>query len=139
MQNHDVAEKLIFQVDGETVDGLIKVDAIEVEEDTIEVPEFHKKRNISTGVKKIPKITATFKIRRNSANQKLLSDWFHNDESHDIVIISVDADGVEYRRHLYSDAECTKYTANNAYDAASPTFAQVNVILVPWDYVPIKV
>lgn len=137
-QNHDIAEKLKIEVDGEELEGLIKQDEAVMEEEAVEVPEFGKKRQVSNGVKKIPALNCTFKVRRNSRTLQILQDWFDKDESHDIVIINTDADGQEYKRTLFPEAECIKFPSNGGYDAASPTVAQIATTFLPWDVIRVK-
>ena len=137
MQTHDMAEKVKILVDGEELPGLVNFGELVVEKATIEVPEFHKIRNIQSGISKIPMIDATYKLGRTTKTLKFLRDWYYNDESHDITKVRCDAHGVEFARTLLPSCECVKYF-EPAFDGASPTYAQVQTKFVPWDVVPVE-
>jgi hypothetical protein len=139
MQNNDSAEKQKIEVDGESLEGLVALNELTSEEATIEVPEYGKKRIISNGVKTIPPIEATFKIRRSSKTMKILSDWYLLDQVKDVTIITTDADGTEIKRTLYPDCECSMSTKSSSYDASSPSYAQEKIRLLPWDVINIPV
>lgn len=139
MQSNDQAEKQKIYIDGEELAGLVSLNELASEEGVIEVPENGKKRNISNGVKTIPQMEATFKIRKNSKTMKILSDWYNLDQEKDIVVVTTDADGEEIKRTLYPDTECVMQTKSGAYDAGNPTFAQEKTKLIPWDVIDIPV
>jgi len=139
MQNNDQAEKQILIVEGEILEGLTNLNELTSEEGTVEVPEFGKKRIISNGVKTIPPIEGTVKVRRNSKTMKLLADWYNLDQTKDCIVVTTDADGQEIKRNLYPDCECVMATKSGAYDAANPTFAQEKFRLLPWDVIEIPV
>lgn len=135
-QRNEMAEKKKIFWDNEEIPGLVSVDEIVVEKNTIEVPSFHKIRTISNGVTKIPLIVCKYKIERGSITLDFIKDFYWNDETHDGVIIRTDGHGVEFDRDLIPGCECIRYT-EPGYDAASPDYAHASATFVPWDYVPI--
>ena len=76
MQQNDMAEKKRMYVDGTEVQGLVKVDEYKAEKGTIEVPEFHRIRNIQNGIMKIPLLVGVVKIQRSGGQLELFKNWF---------------------------------------------------------------
>ena len=138
MQTNDLAEKLRLLIDNEEIPGFINCEERVFEKGTLEVPAFKKIHNISNGVQKIPVIAAIYKLRRGSVTLQFFKDWYFGDEKHDLTIIRNDADGVEFDRTDGNAAECVKFT-EPVYAGEAPVFAQVNVILLPFDYIPLNV
>jgi hypothetical protein len=134
MQKGAMAEKKKVFIDGEEIPGLVSVQELVLEKGTIEVPEFHKIRQIQNGISRIPAVELTYKVERNSKTLKFWKDWYKKDEVHDVTIVSCDAHGVEFDRDLLPGCECNKFGRPN-FDGASPTYAQLNVRIIPWDVV----
>ncbi len=131
-----MAEKVKILVDGQEIQGLVNFGEMTLEKGQIEVPEFHKIRQIQNGITKIPAIELTFKISRNSDTFKKLKNWYFNDEIHDITKIRTDASGTEFARTLFPSCECVKYF-EPAFDAANPTYAQIQTRFLAWDVIPV--
>jgi len=136
MQKNDMAEKKKIEVDGEELPGLVRVDEIRIEQGTIEVPEFKRIRMIKNGILKIPVVNLLYKISRNSKTLQFYRDFFYNDEDHDFTIIRTDANGIEFARSELPMCESVLY-AEPAWDGANVTYAQLPVMIVPWDFIPL--
>jgi hypothetical protein len=130
-----MAEKVRLFMDGEELTGLVNFGEIVLERGLIEVPEFHKIRQIQSGIEKIPAIDVTFKIPRGSNIYKILKDWYFNDEVHDLVKVRCDATGTEFARTLLPSCEMTKWH-EPGFDGANPTYAQIQTRFIPWDVIP---
>jgi len=136
MQRNDLAEKKRITFDGEEIPGLVNFQELSLEKGQLEVPEFSKIRRIQNGITTIPPVDLTYKIAKETNTLKFFRDWYGRDEEKDVVIIRTDASGVEFARTLLPSCECVRYL-EPAFDASNPTFAQVQVTLVPWDVTPI--
>lgn len=134
MQSNDMSELKRLLIDGEELPGLTRVGEVSLERGQLEVPEQGKVRRISNGVTTIPAIEATYKVRRNSETLVFLSRWYDNEEVHEITAVHLDGHGVEFRRELWPDCELVR-KAMPEYNAEDPTYAQVNITIVPWDIV----
>jgi hypothetical protein len=137
MQKHDMAEKVKIFSDGQELPGLVNFGETVVEKGVVEVPEFHKIRNISNGMEKVPIIECTFKISRGSPILKILRDWYYKDEDHDLSKVRTDAHGIEFARSMYPGCECLKYH-EPAFDGMSPTYAQIQTKFACWDFFPVE-
>lgn len=136
-QSYDMAEKVRAYIDGDEIPGLVNFGELTIEINQIEVPEFEITRLIDSGVKKIPAQELTYKLARESKTLKFLQSWFFNKETHDLTKVRVDASGVEFARTLFPGCRCVSYNEPQ-YDAASPTYAQCKIKLVPWDIFPVQ-
>lgn len=134
MQQNDMSETRRILVDGEELPGLVNVAEAPLSRDTIEVPETLKTRMISNGVTSIPAVELTYKTARNTRTRDFLKSWFENREVHDVTMVFQDGHGNEFDRQIWQDVELASYTPP-AYDASSPTYAQVTVNAVPWDII----
>lgn len=137
MQKNDLAEKKKIMIDGVEIPGLLNVQEIPLEKGQLEVPEFSKIRRIQNGMSTIPAVELTYKIQRDTETLNFMKDWYLKDESKDVTIIRTDGGGVEFARTLLPQSECVRYY-EPPYDAAAPTFAQVQITLCPWDVIPIN-
>lgn len=135
-QRSDMTEKKRVLFDGEEVQGLVAFGEIPLEKGTIDVPGFSRIRTIQNGIVTIPAVEMTFKIQRDSDTLRFFREWFEGDEVKDVTVIRVDASGSEFARTLLQGAELTRYREPE-FDAANPTFAQVNVTMTPEDIIPI--
>ena len=136
MQKNDMAEKKRVLIDGDEIPGLVNFGETVVEKGVIEVPEFKRKRKIQNGVLTIPVINVTYKIARGTSTLQFFRDWFYKDEDHELTIIRTDGTGVEFARTLMPLVENVKYF-EPPFDAANPTYAQIQSTLVPWDILPL--
>lgn len=136
MPKSDQVEKKIILVDGEEKEGLIGLDEYIVEDDVVEVPGRDKTTPVRNGVKKIPQISGTYKVNRDSPTLKVFEDWYYKKETHDVTLIRTDGAGNEFARELWPNTEVSKLNAP-AYDAAAPVAAQVLVTFLPEDIIPI--
>ncbi|MHC4717628.1 MAG: hypothetical protein ACYS5V_11710 [Planctomycetota bacterium] len=136
MQRNDMAEKKRVLFDGEEIPGLTNIQEIPMEKGQLEVPEFHRIRRIQNGITTIPAVEMTYKIAKDTNTLKFFRDYFNNDEDHDVTIVRTDAAGTEFARTLLPSCECVRYL-EPGFDAANPTYAQVQVTLTPWDVIPI--
>lgn len=134
MQQNDVAYKQRVLVDGEEIPGLVSIGEMAFEEGVIDVPETYKTRHIKNGVTNVPLIEGVWKVGRDTTTWGYFKSWKENNENHDVTIIDIDAHGTETGRTLYTDCECAKVT-KPAYDAASPSYHQASVTIVPYDYI----
>jgi hypothetical protein len=137
MQQHDMAVKVRLEIDGIERKDLVAIEEISSEKGIVEVPEFDRKRKIADGVIDVPLLNCKFKIQRNSDTIKYFKDWYFNNQIKDVTKIQTDGHGSEFMRTEYPSCECAKYT-ETVYEGASPTYAQIDVILVPYDIIPNK-
>lgn len=137
MPKSDMVEKRILLVDGDELEGLINIDEYVIEDDVVDAPGRDKTIPLRNGVKKIPPISATWKIKRDSTVLKFLENWYYKKETHDVTLIRTDAGGNEFARELWPNTEISKLNAP-AYDASSPVLAQAMTTLLPEDIIPIK-
>lgn len=136
MPKADMTEKRILLVDGEELEGLIGIAEYIIEDDVVDVPGRDKTVPVRNGVKKIPPIPATYKLKRNSSTLKRLEDWYYKHEFHDVVSIRTDKAGNEFARELWPNTEISKLNAPG-YDAAAPVYAQVLPTFLPEDIIPL--
>jgi hypothetical protein len=134
-QRNDLAEKKRVLVDGYEVPGLTYVGEVTMEKGVIEVPEFKRIRNIQNGVSKVPVLELRYKISKGGNALSTFRSWYLNDEVHDVTVIRTDASGTEFARDSCPSSECVKFKEPD-YDAASPKYAQLEVTLLPFDFVP---
>jgi hypothetical protein len=132
MQTHDMVEKIRIFYDGIEVPGLVKYGGITIEEGTIEVPEFQKKRNITDGIDKMPIPELTYKLARDTNTLQFFRSYKENKEEHNVIILRCDRDGKEFARQIWPATACSSVTDPPA-DMAAPTYAQISIKLVPWD------
>ncbi len=137
MGKADQVEKKLLLVDGEELEGCIGIDEYIIEDGVVDVPGLNRSIPVRNGVKVVPPVPATFKIRRNSKTLKILEDWYYKNEVHDVTMIRTDATGNEISRELWANTEVSKLSAP-AYDAASPVPAQVLPTFLPDDIIPIS-
>ena len=128
----DQVLKYKLLVDGEELEGLVKMGEYKVEKGTAEVPSPDTIRTISNAVRKIPPIEADFKVTRGSRTLTILRAWDKNDETHDCIAIRTDGTGQEIERELWPNTEITHVTIAE-YDAANPAFAKAAVTFLPED------
>ena len=129
MQRNDLALKRKLLYDGEELQGLVSTSALSDEKETTEAPGFKRKRDISTGVKKVEPITCLYKISSGTTTKKFLSDYYQLDQVKDLTIISLDGTGEELDRDLWPDTECVKFNKRE-YDAGGVTHYGIEIILV---------
>ena len=134
MQSNEMAEKKKGLYDGVEVPGLVNVSEITREKSVISVPSFRRIREIQSGIVKMPQLTLIYKLERGKNTLSFFEDFFDNDEVKDLELIRTDAHGVEFNRKMYQQCEVMSIT-EPAYDAASPDYAKVTVVLVPYDIV----
>ena len=137
MQRNDMAEKKKILIDGVELPGLVNFQEITLEKGQIDVPEFKKIRKIQSGITTIPAVELTYKTARDTNTLQFLKNWYFDDEVHDVVVVRTDASGAEFARTLLPSCECVRYQ-EPAFDAASPTYAQCPVTVLPWDVIPIE-
>ena len=130
-----MAEKRKCFVDNVELPGLTKAGPMPLDEITIEVPGYGKVRTIQSGTIKIPPVDLTFRVDRSTRTRKFLNSWKTNKEIHDVLIVQGDASGQEFGRYLLPQCGLSKLDPGEA-DLGSPTYAHLDVVLVPWDLVP---
>lgn len=135
-QRNDLAEKKRLLFDGEEIEGLVNFGEVNLEQGTIEVPEFDRLRRIKNGVTEIPEIEATYKIRRDSEALPFFREFFSENQTYDVMVIRTDGHGEEFARTLLEACECSRY-AEPEYDAQNPDYAQVMIRLLPFDVRPL--
>lgn len=136
MQRNDQARKTKVIIDGSEILDLVKLGEINFEDLSVEVPSFDKIRTILSGTEKINPITMNFKIRRDSETIKLIRAWRSNRQIKDVTIIETDGTGVEYHRLLLPQCEAGNMKLPE-YDASSPTYAQAEIVIYPFDRIDI--
>jgi hypothetical protein len=134
MQQNDMADKRRLLFDGEEIPGLVNIEELSFEEAVIEVPELNKIRKIKNCVTPVPILNCIYKTNRNTDTYEFFKNFKERNEVKQCTMIQVDASNTEYKRTLFPGVECAKFT-EPAYDAASPTYAQTSVMLVPYDYI----
>lgn len=127
-------EKRKILVDGEEIPGMIAMSEYIVEDDSIESPGQDKVIMLRNGVQKIPEIDVTFRRDRDTPTEKLLKDWYYQNETHEVTVIRTDSAGNEFGRELWPETECRKFHTP-AYDASAPVPAQIIVALLPEDII----
>lgn len=132
MPKGDMIEKRKLLVDGEELPGLVNISEYSDEEATVKVPGLDKNVPVGNGVRDIPEIEAIYKVTRDSTTLQFLRDWKNNKEFHNVTLIKTDRTGAEFERQLWTNVELTK-VSNPAFDASSPTYAQVTVKFCPED------
>lgn len=135
-QRNDQSEKKRVLFDGEEIEGLVSVSEVPLEKGTIDVPEGDRIRRIQNGVSTMPEVELTYKIRKDGASLEFFRNYYMENQVKDIIIIRTDATGNEFARTLLQDCECSRYV-EPAFDAASPTYAQVSVRILPWEVTPL--
>lgn len=137
MQNGSMAGKVKVLYDGVEIAGLTQFGDAPLENGIIEIPTFNKLSRVHSGVTTMPEVQCTYECRRNTNTRQFFKDYFHKKEKHDITVIRCDADGSEYGRELWSAVECNRFQ-ENSFDAGSPTYAQVQITLLPADITPVN-
>lgn len=130
-------EKRIWFVDGENLPGLISVDAINKEQDAIDVPGYRKTSQVTNGVDKTPEITLTYRLDKNTETGTFYRNWIKNTEEHDCMMQRTNHKGEVFETILYPGCLCRAFNIP-AYEAASPTVAQFTAILLPDDEVVVE-
>lgn len=138
MQNNDMAAKRRVEYDGEEITGLVYSAELSLEDKSVVVPEFSKERTIGSGVTTIPVWEVRYKIKRGTNTLQFFRDWHTNKEVKDVMVINVDAHGVEYDRISLPECECLKYVPIPEADTGTPTYAQVSALIAPYDVIPIE-
>lgn len=122
--------------DGDEIPGLVTFGEVTREKRVVEVPSFRKIRDVQSGVIKMPQISLTYKIERNTKTLKFFDDFFDNNEVKDLECIRTDAHGVEFQRKIYIQCEPISMT-EPAYDAANPDYAKTTITFAPEDIVKV--
>lgn len=136
MPKGDQIEKKKMLVDGEELEGLVNLGEYGAKDTVVEIPGQKKTVPVRNGVKIVPQIPSTYKLKRNSATLKRLEDWYYKHEFHDCVIIKTDGAGNEFARELWPNTEIGELNFP-AYDASAPVFAQGSPLFLPEDIIPI--
>lgn len=135
MQNNEMVEKKRVKFDGVEVAGLVSVAEITREKSTVDVPSFRKIRKVQSDITRLPDLTLVYKVERNTDTLDFFDDFFDNNRVADVEILRTDAHGVTFGKpKIYTGCEGITMT-EPAYDAASPDFAKVTIILAPEDIV----
>jgi len=134
MQSNEMVEKKKGLWDGVEVPGLVNVAAIKREKRTVEVPSFRRIRDVQSGIVKMPQLTLIYKVERVTFTLQFFESFFDNDEVKDLEVIRTDAHGVAFNRKMYQDCEVISIE-EPAYDAASPDYAKVTVVVAPKDII----
>lgn len=136
MQSNEMVEKKKALFDGVEIFGLVSVDEITREKRTVEVPSFRRIRDVQADIEKMPQLTLVYKLERNTNTLEFFESYFDNNEVKDLTISRTDAHGVEFNRKVYSQCELLSIS-EPAYDAATPDFAKITVVVLPYDIVPV--
>jgi len=136
MQSNEMIEKKRIKWDGVEIPGLVSVAEILREKRVVEVPSFRRIRDIQSGIEKLPQITVVYKLERNTNTLEFFESFFDNNEVKDCEIIRTDAHGIEFNRKSYTGCEILSIT-EPTYDAASPVFAQITIVLAIYNIVSI--
>jgi hypothetical protein len=136
VQSNEMVEKKKALFDGVEIFGLVSVDEITREKRTVEVPSFRRIRDVQADIEKMPQLTLVYKLERNTNTLEFFESYFDNNEVKDLTISRTDAHGVEFNRKVYSQCELLSIS-EPAYDAATPDFAKITVVVLPYDIVPV--
>jgi len=137
MQSNEMIKKDKVYWDGVEVPGLVSVGEISREKSIVDVPSFRKIRPVQSGVVKNPEITLVYKTDRDTNTLEFFDNFFDNNEVKDMEDVKTDAHGVEFQRVLYTDCEIKTMT-EPAYDAASPDFAKITIVIIYNDRVVVS-
>lgn len=137
MQTNEMVEKKRVKWDGVEIQGLVSVDEIVREKRTVEVPSFRRIRDIQSGIEKLPQITFTYKLERDTETLKFFEKFFDDNEVKDCEIMRTDAHGVEFSRKSYTGCEVLSIT-EPAYDAANPVYSQISIIISAYNIITIS-
>lgn len=138
MQPNDMVEKKKVIIDGVEIPGFVYAGELKREKGRVDVPEFKKKRKIQDGITTYPEYELRYKIARGTSTLKFFRDWYNKDQVKDVTIVRTDAHGSEFERILLSQCECVDHTVPET-DLASPTYAQVKLVIAPWEITEIDV
>lgn len=136
-QRNDMAEKKRVEIDGEEIPGLVNFQEITLEKGQLEVPEFDRIRRIQNGIITIPAVEMTYKIARDTNTLEFFREWYYQSQQKDVTVIRTDGSGAEFARTLLQSCELVRLQ-EPAFDAASPTYAQVAVTMAPWEIIGIS-
>lgn len=136
MQENNMTEKKKALWDREEIAGLTNVDEITREKRVVEVPSFRRIRDIQADIQKMPQLTLTYSLSRNTNTLEFFEGFFDNNEVKDLSVIRTDAHGIEFSRKTYTQCELLSIT-EPAYDAANPEFAKITVVALPFDIINI--
>ena len=134
MQVNQMAEKKRMFVDGEEYTDLINVGDGLSEKDVVEVADGNFKRTISNGQKSVTPRECSLAILRNSPVKRKIMDWYNNNETHDVTIVSYDGHGIEFERELLTDCELSK-NSRPSWEATSASQAKIDFTLLPYNSV----
>jgi hypothetical protein len=136
MQENSMAMKARVLFDGEEVPGLVRLGEVALENAAIDVPSFRRIRKVHTGVTTIPEVELSYEVQRGTDTLRFFQDYYSGGQKKDVTVIYCDADGVEYARDLWQDVECRRLVRPQV-DLANVSYAQVSVVLLPYDIVPV--
>ena len=128
MTKNEMALKRRIFIDTEEIPGLVETSELMDEEGSIEVPGFSRKIPIKDGVKMLAPLDCVYKIEKDTKTQKFFSDWYFNNEYHDVAVVNCDQTGEEIDRWTLRDCECKKYS-ERTYNAGAVEFYGVAITL----------
>ena len=139
MQSNEMVEKKKCYWDGVEIAGLVSVAEITREKRTVEVPSFKKIRDVQSDIQKLPQVTLVYKVERNTNTLEFFENYFEKNEVKDLEIVRTDAHGVTMPRGRKIYSQCEPISISEpAYDAASPDFSKITIVVAPYDIVPIS-
>jgi hypothetical protein len=131
-----MARKLKVFIEGEEIPGLVRFGEVALENGIIDVPTFNRIVKIHNGITTMPEVPVSYETRRNTKTRQFLRDWYNNKEVKDMTIVQVDATGQAFEKVLWSDVECRRLSEPEV-DFANPTYARIDVTLLPFDIQPV--
>jgi hypothetical protein len=132
-QRNDRVLKVKILVDGDELQGLVKVSGIKM----IDVPGYDRIVKIQNGIKTIPQLDLEFKDSVGGNSNDYMNGWFENNEVHDVMWLALDNSGKEFDRISLPSCECQSYERPE-YDASNPGYSKTMHTLLPYDAKRIK-
>ena len=124
MQRSYNVKKQQLLIDGTVMTSLQTIEALTTEKGVQEVSDLTRTYEIADGQRKLPRIKITVAVKRNSDEYDILYNFYHQQEVHDLVIVTFDGHGVEIRRNSYTECECVKFEPSG-YVATKPELNMV--------------
>jgi hypothetical protein len=133
-----MARKIIVEIDnGLKLDGLTRFGEVPLEKGMIDIPTLERIVKIQNGIITMPEVQLSFETKRDGATRKFLRSWYYNNEAHSMNINSVDASGAPFDTVLWEAVECRRMSEPEV-DFANPTYARIDVTLIPYNITPVE-
>jgi len=103
----------------------------------VQIKEIAKRYNVNsrTIVRRL-KWARVYKVERSTNTLSFFETFFDDNEVKDLELVRTDAHGVSFSRKIYQGCEVISIS-EPAYDAASPDYAKITVVVAPTDIIKI--